>query len=74
VIEGCQTAGIGCIDCKQLLFNHLDAFLKPIRERYNNLMTQPDKIREILHAGAKKAQTEANKTLAEVYNRIGFRY
>jgi len=56
VIEGCQTAGIGCIDCKKILFYHLEAFIAPIRERYQNLIKHPDTIKKILISGAQKAE------------------
>src|SRR5207247_9148257 len=31
--EGCRTAGIGCLECKQIMIKHVQAELEPIRAR-----------------------------------------
>ena len=74
VIDGCQTAKIGCIDCKKVLFTNMDKLLEPIRDKYHEWMKNPDRIREVLSDGANKAQAVANETLEEVYEVVGFRY
>jgi tryptophanyl-tRNA synthetase len=74
VVDGCQSAKIGCIDCKQGLFKNINAALSPIRAAYHEWMQKPDELRHILHEGARKAQKEAQKTLDEVYQAIGFNY
>ncbi len=74
VIDGCQTAKIGCIDCKQILFEHMDSHLKPIRDRYNEWMSDTKKVEDVLKAGAEKARGIARETLAEVYDLVGFSY
>ncbi len=74
VIDGCQTAKIGCIDCKQILFEHMDSHLKPIRDRYNEWMSDTKKVEAVLADGAEKARGIARETLAEVYDLVGFSY
>ena len=47
--QGCQTAGIGCVDCKKVLFNYLMQTLDPIRERFKELVKQEDYILSLIH-------------------------
>ena len=74
VENGCKNAKIGCIECKRKLFENMNKHLQPIREKYNKLIEKPDKLREILHEGAKKASKIAKETLDEIYELIGFNY
>jgi len=46
-------------------------FLTPIQKKYNELMAEPEKLREILDAGAKKLESDAKKTLTEVKSKVG---
>lgn len=45
--------------------------LKPIQDKYNELLNEPDKLRAIYEKGDKKAKEITNKLLKEVYNKIG---
>jgi tryptophanyl-tRNA synthetase len=74
VVDGCTSANIGCIECKKKLFENMETFLKPIREKYNSLIQDQNKLKEILDSGAEKARTVAKETLAEVYDAVGFKY
>ena len=67
----CRTAGWGCIDCKRVLFENMNAELTPIRERAAALSAQPGKVEEILDDGAKRAQVKASATMAEVKSHMG---
>lgn len=71
---GCRAASIGCVGCKKTLHKNLNAFIAPIRERYEALMKNPDDIRDILAAGAQKASVVANETLEKVYELVGYRF
>ncbi len=64
--HGCRTAGIGCIDCKKILFEEIEKTLSPIRERRSELEKHPDMVRQILSDGNKKAQIETAKTMVDV--------
>jgi tryptophanyl-tRNA synthetase len=46
--------------------------LKPIREKYNELISNKDYLNEILSIGSQKASFIARKTLSKVYRKIGF--
>jgi tryptophanyl-tRNA synthetase len=48
--------GIGWGDAKQMLFERIDRELLPMRERYNALMAQPEKIEAMLREGAAVAR------------------
>jgi tryptophanyl-tRNA synthetase len=68
----CRTAGWGCLDCKRVLANNIAATFEPFRERARELKGSPDRLREILHAGAERARTVASETMREVRERMGF--
>jgi len=68
----CRTAGWGCIDCKRKLADHMVATLKPMRERAAELKSDPQGVKQKLRAGADKARALAQRTIAEVRDRMGF--
>lgn len=70
VIEGCTTAGIGCVDCKGMLLPSLKEKVGEIRNRREEWISKPKKMDEILRDGSAKAQTKAAKTLEEVKNAL----
>ena len=63
---GCRSAGIGCLDCKEVLLRHLGPALDGIRDRRQTFAEKPDVIVEILHEGSKRAQSVARRTMEEV--------
>jgi tryptophanyl-tRNA synthetase len=72
VVTGCTTAGIGCIDCKKMLFEGLKADLDRIRARREQLLADPTTVDGILAAGAKRARARAQETMSRVRERLGF--
>jgi tryptophanyl-tRNA synthetase len=48
------------------------AFLAPFHERYGALLEDRSELARLLEIGAEKAQGVAAKTLALVYERVGF--
>ena len=68
----CSTAGWGCIDCKKVLAESIEAELVPIRSRAEQLAAQPALVDEALAAGAAKARVLARETMRGVRNRMGF--
>ncbi|MBN2358265.1 MAG: tryptophan--tRNA ligase [Deltaproteobacteria bacterium] len=68
---GCRSAGIGCLDCKRKLHQHMEEQLAPLRERLLDLQAHPDRVREILAAGAARLRPIAQQTMAEVRDRLG---
>jgi tryptophanyl-tRNA synthetase len=67
----CRTAGWGCIDCKKVLFENMNAELTPIRERAAALSSEPGKVSAILDDGAARAATKARATMAQVKELMG---
>lgn len=68
---GCTTAGIGCIDCKKILDENINALFAPIRERRAELKARPDYVRAVLREGAEQARAIASATLREVKEAMG---
>ena len=74
VQEGCRTAGIGCLDCKQPV---IDAVLKeqaPIRERSQEFLADPDTVHAIIDEGCEAARKAARATLDEVRQAMNLDY
>ena len=67
----CQTAGIGCVACKRRLADNVAEDLAPVRERAAELRAHPERVLEILHAGAERARAEAARTMELVRDRMG---
>jgi tryptophanyl-tRNA synthetase len=63
---GCRTAGIGCLDCKAKLLEHMEPALAPIRERRAKFAERPGDIVEILHEGSRRARRVAQTTMDAV--------
>jgi tryptophanyl-tRNA synthetase len=64
--EGCRTAGIGCIECKAKMADHLIEWIAPVRERRVEYEKHPARVLEILDAGSKQARTVAQATMERV--------
>ena len=72
VADKCRSAGWGCIDCKRKLADHMITTLAPMRERAAALQRDPKGLRERLWAGADRARKLAQRTIAEVREKMGF--
>ncbi len=66
VTKGCRTAGIGCLECKQVMIKHVVADLAPIRERRSELEQRPEEVGATLERGNAIAREVAAQTMAEV--------
>ena len=64
--QGCRTAGIGCIECKAAMADHLVKWIEPIQARRKELEARPEEVWSILNAGSKKAQKAARRTMRRV--------
>ena len=65
--------GIGWGDAKKQLFELIDQSLSEPRERYEQLMTNPQQLEDILQAGAKRVRSQATELLAEIRDAVGLR-
>ena len=71
IAAGCRSAKIGCVDCKKLLAEKINAILAPFRERRAVLASNPGYITEVLADGAQRAQVIARETIREVKQKMG---
>ncbi len=67
----CESAQIGCVECKERLASVINQFLTPIRERREKLAADPDKVKKILEFGNTKARKVASATLSEMREIMG---
>ena len=71
VQQGCRSASIGCLDCKQPIVEAVLTELKPIQERAQEYTEQPDLVRSIISEGNEKARDVAKETLEDVKFAMG---
>ncbi len=74
VQEGCRSAGIGCLDCKQPV---IDAVLReqaPIHERARQYEEDPMLLRNIVADGCERARKLASETMRDVREAMGLNY
>ncbi len=74
VREGCTTAGIGCLDCKQHVIEGVLAELAPIQERARQYVEEPQLVRNIIAEGCEQARDTARETMEEVIQAMGLAY
>lgn len=67
----CRAASIGCTECKQRLADRILARLKPIREKREQLLSEPGHIESILANGRERASKVAAEVLGEACQAIG---
>jgi tryptophanyl-tRNA synthetase len=72
VAQNCSTAGWGCIDCKKVLLDSMDAELTPIRRRAEQLRAEPELVDAALASGAARCRQLAGETMRVVRERMGF--
>lgn len=71
VTQGCRSAGIGCVECKQRVIAGVQAELEPIRARAQEYAQNPDLVRTVLMEGTEAARDAARDTLDEVRKAMG---
>jgi tryptophanyl-tRNA synthetase len=69
--EGCRSAGIGCLECKSALADHLVPRLAPLGEKRTEYLARPEGVWEILEDGASRARRVAGETMKEVRDAVG---
>ena len=74
VQEGCRSAGIGCLECKQPVIDAMLEELKPMRERAQRYLDDPTLVRSIVADGCEKARKQAQETLRDVREVMGLNY
>jgi len=74
VQQGCKSAGIGCLECKQPVIESIVAEQKPMRERAERYLDDPTLVRNIIADGCEKARKLAQETLRDVREVMGLDY
>jgi len=59
------------VKLKDAVYEHLLEELRPVRQRKEELASDPESMKKILRNGAERARTLAGETLAEVRRRLG---
>src|SRR5690349_13865594 len=72
VANKCRTAAWGCLDCKRVLADNMIKELAPMRERAAALQRDPAGVLQRLRGGADRARALAQRTIADVRERMGF--
>ncbi len=74
VQQGCRSAGIGCLECKQPVIDAVIAEQHPMRERAQRYLDDPTLVRNIVADGCEKARKMAQETLRDVREVMGLGY
>ena len=74
VEQGCRSASIGCLECKQPVIDAVLSELEPIRERAKEYEDDPAAVRGIIAEGNEAARDIARDTLEDVRKAIGLAY
>ena len=72
VLEGCRTADIGCMNCKEILSKNIVNILSPIQQKRAELVDKGlDFPLEILNDGGERARKIIAETVEEVKDKMG---
>jgi tryptophanyl-tRNA synthetase len=74
VVQGCKSAGIGCIECKQPVIDAVLMEQRPMRERAQLYLDDPTLVRNIIADGNEKARRLATETMRDVREAMGLSY
>ncbi|MFO7190571.1 MAG: tryptophan--tRNA ligase [Pseudomonadota bacterium] len=74
VQQGCRSAGIGCLECKQPVIDAVIAEQAPMRERAQRYLDDPTLVKNIIADGCDKARELARETMREVREAMGLDY
>ncbi len=70
VCSMCKNAQIGCVACKKLLNEKMNAILDPIRERRHYYEEHKEVVRDLIKSGTAKANEIGNKAVAEIKEKM----
>jgi len=69
--KGCQSARIGCLDCKQPVIDAILREQQPMFERAQQYLDDPSLLRSIIADGSDKARKVAQETMRDVREAMG---
>jgi tryptophanyl-tRNA synthetase len=68
-----RAGGMGYGEAKQMLFEKMESYFAPARQKREALAAAPERVEAILQEGGRKARAEAQKTMALVRRAVGLR-
>jgi len=74
VQQGCRSAGIGCLECKQPVIDGILREQAPMRERAQVYLDDPTLVKNIIADGCEKARELARETMRDVREAMGLEY
>jgi len=74
VQQGCRSAGIGCLECKQPVIDAVLQEQEPMRERAQVYLDDPTLVRNIIEEGCDRARKLAAETMRDVREAMGLSY
>ncbi len=74
VQQGCRSAGIGCLECKQPVLEAILREQEVLNERAQPYLDDPSLVRSIVADGCDKARKLAQETMREVRDAMGLSY
>jgi tryptophanyl-tRNA synthetase len=74
VQQGCRSAGIGCIECKQPVIDGVLKEQEPMHERAQADLDDPKLVRNIVADGCEQARKLASETMRDVREAMGLHY
>ena len=74
VQEGCRSAGIGCVQCKQPVIDAVVAEQERMRERAQPYVEDPGLLRNIIADGCERARKLAQDTMRDVREAMGLNF
>ena len=74
VMNGCTTAAIGCLECKQPVIEAVLREQAPWRERAEPYLAEPARVHRIVEAGTERAREVAGETMRKVREAMGLAY
>ena len=74
VQQGCRSAGIGCLECKQPVIDGILKEQAPMQERAQAYLDNPALVRDIIADGNAKAGKLARETMRDVRVAMGLSY
>ncbi len=71
VVQGCKSAGIGCLECKKPVVDAIVAEPEPIQEVAKQYEKDRDQVRTIIAEGSDQAREAARETMDDVRSAVG---
>lgn len=72
IVAGYQRSGVGYGDLKKDTAEALEAFTTPLRATFDEYMNDRAELEKVLAKGAERAREIASRTIAQVYENVGF--